>query len=102
MLRGDEALREPVACWHHLTSDVRVTIIQRTEDSRSFTSTFRKPSKPGAIYQAVNKAYCASHELHMKLHYESCGHGVGRPSGERAGLTDPTDQALVPPSRPDA
>jgi hypothetical protein len=36
-----------------------------------------------AIYQAIDKAYCAMHDLHMKLHYESCGHGVGKPPDER-------------------
>jgi len=33
----------------------------------------------GAIYRAIDKAYCAMHELHMTLHYESCDRG-GRES----------------------
>jgi hypothetical protein len=32
----------------------------------------------GPIYRAVDKAYGAMHELHITLHYESCGRGVGR------------------------
>jgi hypothetical protein len=54
------------------------------------------------IYQVIDKAYCAMHDLHMKLHYESCGHGVGRAGEQREGLTPPTDQAQGPPSRPGA
>ena len=54
----------------------------------------------GAIYQAIDKAYCAMHALHMTLHYEACGHGVGRPSEDRAGLTLPTDQAQAPSTHP--
>jgi len=54
----------------------------------------------GAIYQTIDKAYCAMHDLHMKLHYESCGRGVGRASEERPGLTPPTDQAQGPPIHP--
>ena len=38
----------------------------------------------GAIYQVIDKACCAVHDLQMKLHYESCGRGVGRPSDEQA------------------
>jgi hypothetical protein len=58
--------------------------------------------RKGAIYQAVDQAYCALHELHIKLHYESCGHGVGGSSEERSGLTDPTDRVQDPPSHPGA
>jgi hypothetical protein len=53
----------------------------------------------GAIYQTIDKAYCAMHALHMTLHYEACGHGVGKPSEDRPGLTPPTDQAQDPPNR---
>jgi hypothetical protein len=54
----------------------------------------------GAIYQAIDKAYCALHELHMKLHYESCGRGVGRTSDEQPEeLKGPTDKAQTPPNR---
>jgi hypothetical protein len=56
----------------------------------------------GPIYQAINKTYSALHELHMNLHYESCGHGVGRASAERSEQSHPTDRAQAPPSRPDA
>ena len=56
----------------------------------------------GAIYQAIDKAHSALHSLHVTLIYESCGRGVGRPSGEQRGLTLPTDQARDPPNRPDA
>jgi hypothetical protein len=34
MCRGDEALRELDACWHHLTSDVRVTIMEIARAAR--------------------------------------------------------------------
>jgi hypothetical protein len=46
----------------------------------------------GPIYQVIDKAYCAMHDLHMKLHYESCGRGVGRASHERPGL-DPAPES---------
>jgi hypothetical protein len=39
MCRDDEALRDLVACWHHLTSDVRVRIRETARASRK---------KPGA------------------------------------------------------
>jgi len=52
----------------------------------------------GAVYQAIDKAYCAMHDLHMKLHYESCGPVVGRPSEDQPGVTHPTDQAQTPPN----
>jgi hypothetical protein len=42
------------------------------------------------------------YELHMTLHYESCGHGVGRASAERQELSDPTDRAQAGPSHPGA
>jgi hypothetical protein len=51
----------------------------------------------GAIYQAFDRAYCALYSLHMTLHYESCAHGVGRPSDERPGATPPSDQAQEAP-----
>ena len=51
----------------------------------------------GAIYQTIDKAYCAMHDLHMKLHYESCGHGVGKPGDDRPGVAPDTDQAQAPP-----
>jgi hypothetical protein len=34
MCREDEALRELVACWHHVTSDVRVTIMEIARSAR--------------------------------------------------------------------
>jgi hypothetical protein len=46
----------------------------------------------GVIYQAIDRAYCAMHELHMKLHYESCGRGVGRANDERLPAAPPADQ----------
>lgn len=54
----------------------------------------------GAVYQTVDRAYCALHDLHMRLHYESCGHGVGRPTEERPGLAHPTDRTKPPPNHP--
>ena len=39
------------------------------------------------LYQTVNKAYDSIQHLFIELHYESCGHGTGRP---------PTDDS--PPS----
>jgi hypothetical protein len=59
-----------------------------------------EPKSP--IFQAIDKAYCAVHDLHMKLHYESCGRGVGRASEARPQLSDPRDEASAPPSRPGA
>jgi hypothetical protein len=56
----------------------------------------------GPVYQVIDKAYCAMHDLHMKLHYESCGRGVGRPSDEQSGFTPPTDQGQGSPNRPGA
>jgi len=50
----------------------------------------------GVIYRAIDKAYCAIHELHMTLHYESCGRGVGRGSAERTGITPPADRTKPP------
>jgi hypothetical protein len=54
----------------------------------------------GVIYRAVDKAYCAMHELHMALHYESCGHGVGRASHEQARVARPAEGPQPPPERP--
>ena len=56
----------------------------------------------GAVYQTIDKAYFAMHALHMTLHYEACGRGVGRPSEDRPRLTLPTDQAPEPPNHPPA
>jgi hypothetical protein len=53
----------------------------------------------GPIYEVVDMAYCAMHDLHMKLHYESCGHGEGRAEEEQPALTPPTDQVQGPPNR---
>jgi hypothetical protein len=47
----------------------------------------------GTIYQSIDKAYCAMHDLHMKLHYESCGKGVGRAEEGRAESNPPADQS---------
>jgi hypothetical protein len=44
---------------------------RRRLDARGF-------DQKGAIYQAVEKAYSAMHELHITLHYHACGRGVGR------------------------
>jgi hypothetical protein len=30
------------------------------------------------LYRSVAKAYLAMQELHVRLHYQSCEHGVGR------------------------
>ena len=56
----------------------------------------------GAIYQVIDKAYCAMHDLHMKLHYESCGHGVGRAEEGQPRGTVPVDGGGKPPTSPDA
>ncbi|MGO9916327.1 MAG: hypothetical protein ACLQIB_16725 [Isosphaeraceae bacterium] len=56
--------------------------------------------RQGMIYQAIDKAYCAMHELHIELHYESCGRGVGIGSDERPEITPPTGEAQAPPSPP--
>ena len=58
--------------------------------------------KKGAIYQAIDKAHCAMHDLFVTLHYESCGRGVGRPGEDRPGFTRPADQAQRPPNHPTA
>ena len=50
----------------------------------------------GAIYQAIDKAYCAMHDLHMKLHYESCGHGVGRAKEGQPETNPPADRCQPP------
>ncbi len=54
--------------------------------------------KKGAIYQVIDNAYCAMHDLHMKLHYESCGPVVGRAPEEQPEVRNPTDQAQSPPN----
>ena len=36
----------------------------------------------GSLYRLANKAYDAIHALHIELHYQACGHGVGRSSSE--------------------
>jgi hypothetical protein len=36
----------------------------------------------GKFYQSVCNAHDAMHTLHLELHYESCGRGVGRPPSE--------------------
>ena len=54
----------------------------------------------GVVYRAIDKAYCAMHELHMTLHYESCGRGVGRESQEQAGRLPPAGEPERPPDRP--
>jgi hypothetical protein len=36
----------------------------------------------GKLYRAVSTAYDAMYHLHMELHYESCGRGMGRPPKE--------------------
>ncbi len=66
----------------------------RRLDARGF-------DEKGAIYQAIDKAYCAIHKLHIELHYDACGHGVGETSVERPGIKPPTGQAQPPPNRPD-
>jgi hypothetical protein len=45
-------------------------------DARGFDSN-------GKPYHAVSKAYDAMYQLHVELHYESCGRGVGRPLKSR-------------------
>jgi hypothetical protein len=55
----------------------------------------------GAIYQAIDKAYCAMHDLHMKLHYESCGHGVGRANAEQSKGNPPGNSGEGAGNRPD-
>jgi hypothetical protein len=54
------------------------------------------------IYRAIDKAYCAMHELHMTLHYESCGRGVGRVSQEQPGVASPANEAHPPAKGPAA
>lgn len=54
----------------------------------------------GAVYQAIDKVYCAMHALHITLHYEACGRGVGKPSDAQSGTTTPTDEAQSPPNHP--
>jgi hypothetical protein len=40
-------------------------------DSRGF-------DQKSTVYEAIDKAYSAMHELHITLHYHSCGRGVWR------------------------
>jgi hypothetical protein len=56
----------------------------------------------GPIYQAIDKAYCAMHSLHISLHYESLGHGIWTRDKERTEIKPATDQAQGSPNRPDA
>jgi hypothetical protein len=56
----------------------------------------------GPIYQAIDKAYCGVHDLHMKLHYESLAHGVGNRRDEATESASPADQAQEPQSQADA
>ena len=42
----------------------------------------REFDQDGKLYQAVAKAHDAMLGLHMELHYEACGRGVGRPPKE--------------------
>ena len=74
-----EALRDRVRPMLHFLHRCR-----RRVDALGF-------DEKGGIYQAIDKAYCAMHELHMKLHYESCGHGVGRAEEGQPGGTVPVD-----------
>jgi hypothetical protein len=54
----------------------------------------------GPIYEVIDKAFCATHELHITLHYESCGRGVGKASDKQPDLTPPAEQAKSRPDRP--
>jgi hypothetical protein len=54
----------------------------------------------GPIYQVIDKAYSALHDLHVTLHYESCDGGVGTPGNEPKRLTAFDDQAQRPPNPP--
>jgi hypothetical protein len=54
----------------------------------------------GVIYRSIDKAYCAMHELHMTLRYESCGRGVGRASDERPRSTPTANKAQTLPTDP--
>jgi hypothetical protein len=51
----------------------------------------------GPIYQAIDKAYCAVHSLHVTLHYESCSHGVARADEKHTEPESRTDQVHEPP-----
>jgi hypothetical protein len=46
------------------------------------------------LYKAVANAYEAMHSLHVELHYESVGQGVGRPRNE----DEPISDQAPPPS----
>jgi hypothetical protein len=46
-------------------------LCRRRLEERGFDSTSQ-------LYQAVDKAYDAIHSLYVRLHYDSCGRGVGR------------------------
>ena len=59
-------------------------------------------TEKSAIFRAVDKAYCAMQSLHVELRYASCESGVRRPRGQDPGPTSATDQAPLPPNRPDA
>jgi hypothetical protein len=85
-----EALRDRIRPMLHFFYRCR-----RRLDARGF-------DQKSAIYQAIDKAYCAMHELHMTLHYESCGRGVGRTSEERLGRPGSTDKVPDPPNHPGA
>ena len=50
------------------------------------------PTSP--FYRAVAKAYDAIHSLHIELHYQSIGHGVGEPP-----RNDASDDAGNEPTR---
>jgi hypothetical protein len=44
----------------------------------------------GVIFQAVDKAHSAIHNLHVELIYMSCGRGVGEPSREQPETKPPS------------
>jgi hypothetical protein len=54
------------------------------------------------MYQAVDKSHTAVQGLYMTTHYEECGYGVWKTSGEQGLPTEPADQDEAPLNRPDA
>jgi hypothetical protein len=77
---------------------------RRRLDARGF-------DQKSAIYQAVDKAYSAMHELHITLHYHACGRGVWRREekrsvqaghGSHSSTTEPSARLMQSPHRRDA
>ena len=72
-----------------LTTSQAAAFQQRVEPMLRFLLLCRKRldargfDPNGKLYQAVSKAYDAMYQLHMELHYESCGRSVGRAPKEQ-------------------